>query len=340
MKKSGKYHGRTSYTLLYGFCVLFLVALFLVDLMIGSTTLSVSDIVEALTGGSDKITRSIVVDIRLVKAVVAVLAGAALSVSGLMMQTLFANPLAGPYVLGISSGAGLGVALFIMGAPLLAVSVSSVGIVGAAWIGAAAVFVILALLARRIKDIMVILILGMMLSSGISAIVQVLQYMSHESALKSYIIWTMGSLGEVSAGQLEVFIPAIAVGIIISTASVKQLNMLLMGEEYALTMGLNINRTRGFIFVATTLLAGTVTAYCGPIGFIGLVMPHVTRFMYKTSDHRVLMPATMLTGAAVMILCDIVSKYFLLPVNAVTSLLGVPVVVWIVLSNARVIKNR
>ncbi len=187
--------------------------------------------------------------------------------------------------------------------------------------------------ARRIKDIMVILILGMMFSSGVSAVVQILQYLSRDEALKTFVIWTMGSLGEVTVMQLCILFPSVLLGLVLAVLSIKPLNMLLFGEDYAVTMGLNIRRSRGMIFMSATLLAGTVTAFCGPIGFIGLAMPHVTRMMFDNSDHRVLIPATMLSGASVMIICDIISKMFTLPVNAITALLGVPVVVWIVLRN-------
>ena len=320
------------------------VLLFAADLFTGSVSLSASQIWDALTGADScsESTRRIVIDIRLVKAAVALLAGAALSVSGLQMQTLFNNPLAGPYLLGISSGASLGVALFIMGAPALGLSaaMSTLGIAGAAWIGAAAVLAAIAAASRRIKDIMVILILGMMISSGISAIVQILQYLSRESALKAYVIWTMGSLGDVTTRQLVLLAPAVIAGLILGIVTIKPLNLLLLGEEYAVTMGLDTRRSRNLIFLSTTLLAGTITAFCGPIGFIGLAMPHVTRMLLRNSDHRVLLPATAITGAAVMLLCDIVSKAFTLPVNAITSMLGIPVVVWVVLSNAKAFSRR
>ncbi|MGN0219157.1 MAG: FecCD family ABC transporter permease [Muribaculaceae bacterium] len=311
-------------------------ALFVIDLAVGSVKIPLERVFAVLAGTErDPMTSTIVIDFRLVKAVMALTVGAALSVSGLQMQTLFRNPLAGPYVLGISSGASLGVALFMLGAPLLGLPavVSSLGIAGAAWVGAAAVLIVVAAVGHRIKDIMVILILGMMFSSGVGAIVQILQYLSREEALKNFVIWTMGSLGDVTVSQLWIIIPAVAVGFILAVVTIKALNLLLFGQEYAMTMGLDIRRARLLIFASTTLLAGTVTAFCGPIGFIGLAMPHVTRLMFASSDHRVMVPATALTGAAVMLVCDILSKLFLLPVNAITALLGIPVVVWIVLRN-------
>lgn len=313
--------------------------LFMLDLSVGAVAVPLRDVWAALTGGDcPRTTAKIILNIRLIKAVVALLAGAALSVSGLQMQTLFRNPLAGPYVLGISSGASLGVALFILGAPLFGLSASfvSLGIAGAAWIGAAAVLIVIAAVGHRIKDIMVILILGMMFSSGVGAIVQILQYLSKEESLKAFVIWTMGSLGDVTLSQIYVLVPAVMIGLAVAVITIKPLNLLLFGEEYAVTMGLNIRSSRGLLFLSTTLLAGTVTAFCGPIGFIGLAMPHVTRMLFDNSDHRILIPGTVLTGASVLLLCDLVSKLFTLPVNAITALLGIPVVVWVVLRNKSV----
>ena len=306
--------------------------LFLLDLAVGAVPVPLGDVWAALTGGDcPRATAKIILNIRLIKAVVALLAGAALSVSGLQMQTLFRNPLAGPYVLGISSGASLGVALVV-----LAGVGSSIGIAGAAWLGAALVLVVIAAVGHRIKDIMVILILGMMFSSGIGAIVQILQYVANDESLKMFVVWTMGSLGDVTFNQLAVLIPSIATGLLLAVVTIKPLNLLLFGEEYAVTMGLNIRRSRGLLFLSTTLLAGTVTAFCGPIGFIGLAMPHVTRMLFRNSDHRVLVPGTVLSGAAVLLLCDLVSKMFTLPINAITALLGIPIVVWVVLRNKSV----
>lgn len=310
--------------------------LFIMDLGVGAVNLSFREVVDALFGeGEDGINREIVVGIRLNKAFVALLTGAALSVSGLQMQTLFRNPLAGPYVLGISSGASLGVALFILGLPILGISASEfpMGVAGAAWIGSALILIFIGILSRKVKDIMVILILGMMLSSGISAVVQVLQYLSHDDSLKAYVIWTMGSLGEVTSMQLPVLGIAVIAGLALAIFTIKPLNQLLLGEEYAKSMGMNVRRSRSLLFLSTTLLAGTVTAFCGPIGFIGLAMPHVTRWIFGNSDNRILVPANILTGAIVLIFCDIFSKFFLLPINAITSLLGIPVIIFIVLQN-------
>lgn len=319
-----------------------IIALLAIDMMVGSVGIAARDVWAALTGGEcDPITRKIILDIRLMKALVAILAGAALSVSGLQMQTLFRNPLAGPYVLGVSSGASLGVAIFILGAPLLGIAsssaISSLGTAGAAWLGSAAILMVVAAVSQRIKDIMVILILGMMVSSAVSAIVQILQYLSAEEALKSFVIWTMGSLGDVTTQQLALVVVSIVAGLVISVAAIKPMNLLLMGEEYARTMGANLRRTRSLILLSTTLLAGTITAFCGPIGFIGLAIPHVARILFREADHRTLVPASAMTGAVAMLLCDIVSKMLTLPVNTITALLGIPIVVWVVIRNKNIV---
>ena len=313
-------------------------ALFTADLLVGSVAVALRDIRAALTGGScDPAVRDIILKIRLLKAVTALFVGAALAASGLQMQTLFRNPLAGPYVLGISSGAGLGVALFLLGAPLLGVSahsfVQSLGIAGAAWLGAALVLLIVMAVSRRIKDIMVILILGMMFGSGVASVVEILQYLSDEAALKSFVVWTMGSLGDVTGSQLALLLPVVTAGLALAVAVIKPLNLLLLGENYARTMGLNVQRTRTLLFLSTVLLAGTVTAFCGPVGFIGLAVPHLARMLFASADHRVLMPASMLSGAALLLVCDLISKSLALPINTVTALMGIPVVIVVVVRN-------
>ena len=321
-------------------------ALFTADLLIGSVAVALHDIWAALTGGScDPAVRDIILKIRLLKAVTALFAGAALAASGLQMQTLFRNPLAGPYILGISSGASLGVSLFLLGAPLLGISFASealrnVGIVGSAWIGGALILLVIMAVSARLKDIMAILILGMMFGSAASAVVQILQYLSTDSALKSFVIWTMGSLGGVSLAQLGLMSGIVLAGLILSVYLIKPLNLLLLGENYARTMGLNVRITRLLLFVSTTLLAGTVTAFCGPIGFIGIAVPHVARMLTGNADHRILMPASILLGSVTMLLCDIIAQLpgreMVLPVNTVTALLGIPIVVLVIVRNRKI----
>ena len=328
----------TRTALLFTLLALLTAALFVADLAVGSVYVSPGEIWGALTGkAGDPALQDIVLKIRLLKAVTALAAGAALAASGLEMQTLFRNPLAGPYVLGVSSGASLGVALFLLGAPLLGVSghtfVQSLGIAGAAWLGAALVLAAILAVSRRIKDIMVILILGMMFGSGVASVVEILQYLSDEAALKSFVVWTMGSLGDVTGSQLALLLPVVSAGLVLAVAVIKPLNLLLLGENYARTMGLNIRRTRLLIFLSTVLLAGTVTAFCGPVGFIGLAVPHLARMAFASADHRILMPASMLAGAALLLVCDLAAKHSALPINTITALMGIPVVIFVVTRN-------
>ena len=329
------------HALLFTLLVLLTAALFIGDLAVGSVDIPLPEVWNALCGGDcDPTYRTIILKIRLLKALTALLAGSALAASGLEMQTLFRNPLAGPYVLGISSGASLGVALFLLGAPLLGVAghsfVQSLGIAGAAWVGSALVLAIVMAVSRRIKDIMVILILGMMFSSGVSSVVEILQYLSNEAALKSFVIWTMGSLGDVTGSRLLLMLPSVAAGLVLAIAVIKPLNLLLLGENYARTMGLNIQRTRTLIFLSTVLLAGTVTAFCGPVGFIGLAVPHLARMIFSAADHRILMPASMLVGAALLLVCDLLAKTLALPINTITALMGIPVVIFVVIRNRNI----
>ena len=301
--------------------------LLLTDVAIGAVNIPLAEVAAALTGGDCATqTRTIVLDLRLIKAITALLAGIALGISGLQMQTLFHNPLAGPYVLGPSSGASLGVALL-----LLTGAASALGIAGAAMLGAATVMIALLIANERVKDVMTLLILGIMTSSAISAIVQILQYLSDEQALKAYVIWTMGSLGEVTRPQLGILGMAIGIGVIISIFTLKPLNLIMMGDTYARTAGLNLRSSRFLLLTSTTLLAGAVTAFCGPIGFVGLAVPHIARGIFRTSDHRILIPASALLGATMLLCSDIIARHFLIPINAITSLAGIPVIMYIVL---------
>ena len=304
--------------------------LFFADLTVGSAGLSLREVWQGLVlDKADEVTRYIVLNFRIPKAVTALLVGAALSASGLQMQTLFRNPLAGPYVLGVSSGASLGVALFVLGMPLLGMSASGawwsdIGAVGAAWIGAAAILLVIIAVTARVRDIMVVLIMGMMFGSAATAVVEILQYMSPEGAVKSYVVLS----------ELWIFVPVLIAGLAVSVALIKPLNMMLLGENYARTMGLNIKSTRMWIFISTILLAGTATAYCGPISFIGLAVPHIVRMVFRNADHRILMPASIICGGGIMLLCDMATQLppsdLTLPINTVTSLIGIPVVIAVI----------
>lgn len=325
--------------------LLLLVAIFLIlDIFFGSVSIKASEVFKAIFSRTDNNFETIILKFRLPKAITALTVGVALSLSGLQMQTVFRNPMAGPYVLGISSGASLGVAFVILGFSSIITpdSLNGLGnwiLVAASWVGAGAVMLLIMIISARVKDIMTILILGIMLSSGISAIVTIMQYFSNETMLKAYVIWTMGSLGNLTASQLNVLLISVSAGVIMSLFSSKMLNALLLGENYASSIGLNIRLARIVIFVCTSILAGSVTAFCGPIGFIGIAVPHIARILFKTSDHMVLIPGTILTGAAVMLISDIISQLpgseSVLPVNAVTSLIGIPVVIWVILRNRK-----
>lgn len=312
-----------------------LLALVAADMTAGTAEIATEDIISVLAGKDVPWqTRQIVLEIRTVRTISALLSGMAVGVCGLVMQTLFRNPLAGPHVLGINAGASLGAALFVLGTPLLSGGMAltaDIGLAGAAWAGAAAAMMIVAFASSRLRDIMTVLILGIMFSAGVDAIVQTLQFLGDNASLKSYVLWTMGSLGSVSSSQLPLLAAGVCAGLLLAVLCLKSLDLLLLGEEYAVTMGLDVRRTRHLIYLSAILLSGTVTAFCGPIGFLGLAAPHIARMLAGTSTHRRLMPWTAFTGAVLMLVCDIISRLWTLPVNVVTSLLGIPVVIWIVL---------
>jgi iron complex transport system permease protein len=325
--------------------LVFLVLSFLIlDIFFGSVSIKASDVIKAIFTNTGSNFETIIFKFRLPKAITALTVGIALSLSGLQMQTVFRNPMAGPDVLGISSGASLGVAFVILGfsADLSPDSLKGLGnwiLVAASWAGAGAVMILIMFISSRVKDIMTILILGILLSSGISAIVTIMQYFSNETMLKAYVIWTMGSLGNLTSSQLNVLLISVSAGLLLSLFSVKMLNALLLGENYAGSIGLNVRYARIVIFACTSILAGSVTAFCGPIGFIGIAVPHIARILFKTSDHKTLIPGTILTGGAVMLASDIISQLpgseSVLPVNSVTALIGIPVVIWVILRNRK-----
>jgi iron complex transport system permease protein len=335
--------GRNTRLIFSGLLLLVLI-FFILDILFGSVSIKASDVIRAIFTSTGSNFETIVLRFRLPKAVTALTVGVALSLSGLQMQTVFRNPMAGPYVLGISSGASLGVAFVILGfsSHISPDSINGLGnwiLVAASWVGAGAVMMLIMVISSRVKDIMTILILGIMLSSGISAIVIIMQYFSNETMLKAYVLWTMGSLGNLTSGQLNVLLISVSVGVILSLFSSKMLNALLLGENYAGSIGLNVRFARIVIFICTSILAGSVTAFCGPIGFIGIAVPHIARILFKTSDHKILIPGTLLIGGTVMLMSDIISQLpgseNVLPVNAITSLIGIPVVIWVILRNRK-----
>jgi iron complex transport system permease protein len=332
--------------LLPGVLFLLVILLLLVDLGTGTANISFSQSISLLFQKNDQSAAWFAIhSFRLPRVITAIIAGIALSVSGLQMQTVFRNPLAGPYVLGISSGAGLGVALVVMGfAGLFQFSVFSADnnwiLVIASWLGSAAVLIFILAVSFRIKDVMTILVLGIMIGSAISAIISILQYFSQESALKAFVIWTMGSLSNVSSNQLPYLFLGFVPGMILAFIIIKPSNAILLGENYARSIGVNITIYRVLIFTSTSFLTGTVTAFCGPIGFIGIAVPHIARMMSSTSRNGVLLIFTILLGCGIMLLSDIASQLpgsdSILPLNAVTSLIGIPIVLWIVFRKKRV----
>jgi len=330
---------------LFGGLLVLLFICFLADLFLGSVHIPIGDLLGILFTGQSEHPEwiTIVNDFRIPRALTAIFAGLSLSLAGLQMQTIFRNPLAGPYVLGISSGASLGVALLVMGAyivfPLREFRFQTWGIITSAWIGSGMIMLALLIVSFRIKDIMTILILGILFGSITIAIVSILQYFTHEALLKTFIVWTLGSLGNVTREQLPIMMGSLSAGALLGIGSIKILNAMLLGENYARSMGINVLTGRILLFISTSILAGTVTAFCGPIGFIGIAVPHIARLIWKTADHRILIPGVMISGAAILLVSDMISQLpgsdRLLPINSVTALIGIPVVVWIVLRNQR-----
>ena len=324
-------------------------AAFMLSLAVGSVRIPLDEIVAVLLGGdaSKPAWATIVLKFRLPKALTAMLAGAALSVSGLQMQTLFRNPLAGPFVLGISSGASLGVALAVLlagvavglgGSTTLLAGISLAGdtsLALSAIVGSGLVLLLVMSVARRVQSGMTLLILGLMFGYTTSALVSVLIYFSVVERIQAYISWTFGSFGGVTWRQLQVMAPAILLGLAGGHLLMKPLNALLLGETYALSLGLNVRRVRLGIIGSSAILAGVVTAFCGPIGFLGIAVPHLCRSLLHTSDHRLLLPAVTFMGATLALGADIVAglpgSQLTLPLNAVTALLGAPVVIWVIL---------
>jgi len=281
----------------------------------------------------------IIINFRLPKAITAILVGIGLSVSGLLMQTLFRNPLAGPYVLGLSSGSSLGVAFVILGAGFLPTVfsqflLSPYGIIVASCLGSLLVLLVILIVSQRLRDTMSILIVGLMFSSFTGAIVSVLSYFSTAEQLQKYTFWSMGSLGNLSWLNISILTISVVVGLLFSLFSLKSLDALLLGENYAKSMGLNLKKSRYIIIFATSVLAGSITAFAGPIAFIGLAVPHLSKLVFQTSNHKILFCATLIIGAAIMLFCDTVSQMpgfdFTLPINAITSIIGAPIVIWLI----------
>ncbi len=328
-------------TLLFLFLSVALLLALLLNISFGQVAIPAKEVFKSLLGShSSKETWDyIIVNFRLPKAITAILVGIGLSISGLLMQTLFRNPLAGPYVLGLSSGSSLGVAFVVLGAGLLPTVfsqflLSSYGIILASCLGSLLVLLMVLVVSQRLRDTMSILIIGLMFSSFTSAIVSVFTYFSTAEQLQKYTFWSMGSLGNLSWQNIAVLAVAVCIGLLFSLLSLKPLDALLLGENYAKSMGLNLKKTRYLIILATSILAGSITAFAGPIAFIGLAVPHLAKLLFQTSNHKLLFFATLLIGAIIMLFCDTVSQMpgfeFTLPINAITSIIGAPVVIWLI----------
>lgn len=312
------------------------IGLFLADLAWGSIHISLSEILSVFFGkGAEGINSEILLNFRLPKAVTAVLAGASLSVAGLMMQTLFRNPLADPYILGVSSGASLGVALVMMAAAFLPVAFVSSGwaLIAAAIIGASIVLVLVVGVSFKVNNAVSLLIVGIMFGTIASSFVSVLQNFSNPDAIKLFVMWTFGSLSAVTWNYMAVLLPVVLVGLGLAFYLQKKLDGLLLGENYARGLGISITKTRFLIVLATGLLAGGITAFTGPIAFVGVAIPHIARGVFRTSLHRILLPACVLLGASLLLVCDIISQMptYTLPINTISALFGAPIIIWIIL---------
>lgn len=327
-------------TTLFFLLTLALLVLLIVNISLGSVAIPFKEVFKSLLGGnaSRETWQYIIMNYRLPKAITAILAGMGLSISGLLMQTLFRNPLAGPYVLGLSSGSSLGVAFIILGAgflPLFATSLllSSYGIIMASCLGSFLVLLAVLFVSQRLRDTMVILIVGLMFGSFTSAIVGVLTYFSSAEQLQKFTFWSLGNIGNLSWPSIIILLIAVSIGLFLSFLSIKSLDALLLGENYARSLGINYKKSRFIIILATSILAGSITAFAGPIAFIGLAVPHIAKLVFQTSNHSILFWSTLLFGAIIMLVCDVFTHFpgsdITLPINAITSIIGAPIVIWL-----------
>ena len=339
---------QTRNTILFTFLLLLLVVTLLLNISFGQVAIPIKEVFKSLLGSSasKETWEYIIINFRLPKAITAILVGIGLSISGLLMQTLFRNPLAGPYVLGLSSGSCLGVAFVILGAGFLPnflaeILLSSFGIIIASCLGSLSVLLLVLLVSSKLRDTMSVLIVGLMFSSFAGAIVSVLTYFSTAEQLQKFTFWSLGSIGNLSWNNIIFLSNAVLIGLLLSLFSIKSLDALLLGENYARSLGLNIKKSRLIIIFATSILAGSITAFAGPIAFVGLAVPHLAKLLFQTSNHKILFFGTILIGAIIMLFCDMVSQMpgmdFTLPINAITSIVGAPVVIWLLLSKKRMI---
>lgn len=319
-----------------------LVVLFLVNISLGSVKIPLTDTLKILSGRepANAVWSDIIFDFRLTKALTCLLAGGALALGGLLMQTLFRNPLAGPDVLGLSSGASLAVAIVVMVGGIGSMLSGSLSVALTASIGCAGVFLLILVISHRIRDNVSLLIIGLMIGAATSSIVSVIQFLSRAEDLQYYMIWTFGSLSSLNWTEILILAVGIVVGLGLALISIKPLNAWLLGDNYAMSLGIPLRRSRLLIIIGTSILTGVVTAFCGPIAFVGLAVPHLTRLVIDTTNHKILIPAVMLMGAVIMLFCDILTRLpgndFVLPINAVTALIGAPVVIWVIIRSKKI----
>ena len=322
--------------------------LFVMNLCFGSVSIPAKEIWAAIFGGEGSAYRTIVLDYRLPQAITALLAGIGLSVSGLLMQTLFRNPLADPSLLGISSGSSLGVALVILLSTATGLSVSTLslwstfGVTVAAFIGAFAVLLLILALSARLRSMVSLVLVGIMIAYIAGSVTDILKFFSQKEGLHSFVIWGMGSFSNVSKAQLPFFAIAVIAGAIGSFLLFKTLNLLLLGERYAENLGVNIRRSSMLIILTSGFLTALITAFCGPIAFLGLAVPHIARFLFKSSDHKLLIPATAFIGMDLALFCNLIARLPSfegnLPINSVTALIGAPIVLWVIFHRQKVLK--
>ena len=338
---------KTRNTFLFSILSLLLLLTFLLNISFGQVAIPLKEVFKSLLGSmaSKDTWEYIIFNFRLPKAITAILVGIGLSISGLLMQTLFRNPLAGPYVLGLSSGSSLGVALVILTSSFLGFGTSTalsmtywnmeITIILASCLGSFLVMLLVLIISQRLRDTATILIVGLMFSSFTSAIVSVLTYFSSAEQLQKFTFWSMGNLGNLSWQNIFVLFISVLLGLLMSLLSIKSLDALLLGENYAKSMGLNVKKSRYIIIIATSILAGSITAFAGPIAFVGLAVPHLAKLLFQTSNHKILFWSTILIGGILMLFCDMISQLpgldFTLPINAITSIIGAPIVIWLLI---------
>jgi iron complex transport system permease protein len=316
-----------------------LILLLGVGLFLGSELMTLDQVWQGLFATEKNSTSYILYELRIPRLLTSVIVGAALSLSGLLMQTYFRNALAGPYILGVSAGSGLGIALYTMLGALIGINFADlgIGITLAGIIGGFSILLLVSLMSRYIGNGSMLLIVGLMLGSFASAAVSLLQYFSPSEAIKKYLLWTFGSLNSVTMDDLWLLIPIIMGIMLLTLVFTNSLNALLLGESEAQSLGIHIKRDKLILLLLSGTLAGIVTVYCGPIAFIGLAAPHLSRMMLKTVNHKILIPASILTGALLLLLCDIIAQLpgsdMQLPINAVTSIIGAPLVIYIIFQN-------